>query len=434
MLAIIIVLILVVVLMLIEVPVAFSFAIGAFLIALATERDISYLVPYAFWQVGGFALLALPLFIMTGSVMGVSGISDRLLQFINSIVGRLKGGLGAVTVLSCMLFGAIAGSGSSAIAAVGSILIPRMVDHGYPKGHATALVACSSVLAQLVPPSIPMIVFALAAGIPVTAAFLSTVGAGVLIAIAYCVLNYLFLRNESGIRLAPKYGLARQCREIAISSKNALGALFLPVILLGGIYSGMFTPTEAAAVAFVYAMLLGLVVYRGLSLRAAASAVVEAALVTGAIVVILFSLLIMSRAMILNQVPGQLASFMLSLSDNRLVLLAIINVLLLVIGMLVDDISGSILAAVILMPVAQQIGVHPIHFAAIVGTNLGLGNVTPPCAPLLYMAGGIGKQSLDEYIRPTLMFLLPGHLPVVILVTYVPELSLFLPRLILGIG
>ncbi len=428
-----IILVLIVVLLLAEVPVAFSFGIGALIFSVVSGRDVSYLLPHAFWLAGGFALLALPLFIIAGTLMGASGISDRLIQFVNSLVGRVKGGLGAVTIISCALFGAISGSGASAIAAIGSIMIPKMVDEGYPREHATALVGCSSVLALMIPPSIPMIIFALTGGLSVAACFLSTIIPGIMIAFIYCVLNFIYLRNVATIRVAPKISVSAQVRDIGVSTGRAVFALLMPLIMLGGIYSGMFTPTEAAAVALVYTLPVGFFIYRGLTLPKTAEALVQGTINTGAIIMVLFFLFIMSRSMVMEQVPTALADFLLSISDNKFVILAMINVLLLLIGMLVDDVSGGILAAIILMPVIQEIGVHPIHFAAIVGTNLGLGNITPPCAPLLYMAGAVGKLSLDRYIVPTMKFILFGHLPMVFVVTYIPELGLYLPRLLMGI-
>ena len=192
----------------------------------------------------------------------------------------------------------------------------------------------------------------------------------------------------------------------------------------------MATPTEAGAVALVYTLFVGFVVYRTMTLRNVFNASKDAAILTGSVIMVLFFLFIMSRGMILAQIPNQFADLLLSISDNKIVLLLIINLLLLLMGMIVDDVSGGVLAAIILMPVVQKIGVDPIHFAAIVGTNLGLGNISPPCAPLLYMAGGVTKLSLDKYIGPTMKFLLLGHLPMVFIVTFIPELSLYLPSLL----
>ncbi len=424
----------VVLLLLIEIPVAFAFGIGALLFSVTTGNNISFLIPHGFKTASGFALLALPLFIFAGILMAEGGISERLLNFVNAFVGRIRGGLGAVTVLTCALFGAISGSSSAAIAAIGQIMIPRMVKEGYPEGHATALVACSSVLALMIPPSIPMIIFSITGGLSVGAAFLSTIIPGILLTLIYCGLNFWFLRNDTHIRVDPPLPIAQAVRGIAVSGYNAGFALLMPVLILGAIYSGIATPTEAAAIAVMYAIPVGLFIYKGLSFRSLGTATVRAVIMTGSIMAVLFFLFIMSRAMILEQIPKQLAESLLLISDNKYVILLMINVLLLLIGMIVDDISGSVLAAVIFLPVVQELGIHPIHFAAIVGVNLGLGNVTPPCAPMLYMAGGVSKLPLDRYIKPTLKLLCFGHLPMVLVVTFIPSLSLFLPRLMMGIG
>ncbi|MBQ0756718.1 MAG: TRAP transporter large permease [Amphritea sp.] len=422
----------VVILILIEIPVAFAFGIGAILFTYTTGNDISFLIPHGFKTASSFALLALPLFIFAGLLMAEGGISERLLNFVNSLVGRIKGGLGAVTVLTCALFGAISGSSSAAIAAVGQIMIPRMIREGYPPGHATALVACSSVLALLIPPSIPMIVFSITGGLSVGAAFLSTIIPGIMLTVIYCALNIWFLRDNPDIKVDPPLPFKAAAKEVAKTGYNAIFALLMPLIILGAIYSGIATPTEAAAIAVIYAIPVGLFIYKGMSLSNLGAVTVRAVTMTGSIMAVLFFLFIMSRAMILEQVPRDLAEALLQVSDNKYILLFLINILLLLIGMIVDDISGSVLAAIIFLPIINQLGIDPIHFAAVVGVNLGLGNVSPPCAPMLYMAGGVGKLSLDKYIKPTLKFLCLGHLPMVFLVTFVPELSLFLPKLLLG--
>lgn len=421
-------------LVLMEVPVAFAFGIGAVFFAYTTGNDISFLIPHGFKTASGFALIAMPLFIFAGLLMAEGGISERLLNFVNSFVGRIKGGLGAVTVLTCALFGAISGSSSAAIAAVGQIMIPRMVQEGYPPGHATALVACSSVLALLIPPSIPMIVFSIAGGISVGAAFLSTIIPGIMLAIIYCVLNVWFLRKDTNIKVDPPLPFKQAAKGVVKSGYNAWFALLMPVIILGAIYSGIATPTEAAAIAVIYSIPVGLFIYKGMSIKSLGSVTVRAVTMTGSIMAVLFFLFIMSRAMILEQVPRDLANALLQISENKYVLLLLINLLLLVIGMIIDDISGSVLAAIIFLPVINALGIDPVHFAAVVGVNLGLGNISPPCAPMLYMAGGVSKLSLDRYISPTMKFILLGHLPMVFIVTFIPEISLYLPKLLMGYG
>lgn len=424
----------IVALLLLGMPIAFAFGLGALIYLLATGSDISFLIPYAFQTTTSFALLALPLFVLAGVVMAQAGISNHLLNLINAFVGRIKGGLGAVTVITCALFGAISGSSSAAIAAIGQIMIPRMVHEGYPVGHATSLVACSSVLSLLIPPSVPMIVFAVTGGLSVSAAFLSTVIPGVLLMMIYVGMNFFFLRNNPNIKVDERLPLREASIKVLKSGRSASWALLMPVIILGTIYGGIATPTEAAAIALVYAAFAGFVLYRTLSIKAFWKGLIHATVIIGSIIAVLFFLFMMSRAMILQQVPTQVTTFLLGLSDNPVIILLLINLVLLLIGMIVDDISGSILAAIVLLPLATAIGVHPIHFAAIVGVNLGLGNVSPPCAPMLYMAAGVSKISLDKYFGITMKFLLLGHLPMVMIVTFIPELSLALPRWLLGIA
>lgn len=422
----------IVALILIDVPIAVAFGVGAFGFVFLTDRDLSFLLPSAFGQAKSFALLALPLFILTGSVMVPSGISERMIAFINSFVGHVKGALGVVTIAACALFGAMSGSASSAIAAVGSVMIPRMVEDGYPRGFVSGLVACSAVLTILVPPSIPMILFAVAGKLPVTACFLSTVGAAVVLILVFSLINIHYLRRYD-IRVKDKEPFPVFVRNVGRQTKRGVFALIMPVIMLGGIYGGIFTPTEAAAVCLTYAILIGFV-SRRLNLQNTSQAIINGAAVTGAVMIILIFIFVMTRAMVLEQIPNQITEWLIGVTDNKILLLLMLNAILLLIGMVVDDASGSVLAAIVLLPVATEIGIHPIHFAGIVGVNIAAGNVTPPCAPLLYLAGAVGKTSLVEMLGPTLRLLIFGYLPVILIVTYVPDVALFLPRLILGIG
>jgi tripartite ATP-independent transporter DctM subunit len=293
------------------------------------------------------------------------------------------------------------------------------------------------VLALLIPPSIPMIVFALTAGLSVSTCFLSTVGPGIAIGLIYLFMNYRWCKRndvDPPHRRAAQRVAAGQPVDDSFARTVWRGgpALFMPVLMLGGIYSGIFTPTEAAAVALVYALMVGLFVYRTIGWRNGTKALIDGGVVSASVVVILFFLLIFAKLLTIEGIPRDIAVFLTELSSNYYVGLLFINIVLLILGMFIDDISGSILAAVVLMPVATELGVDPIHFAAIVGTNLGLGNVTPPCAPLLFVAGSVSGLSLRNFLTPALRFMLLGHLPVVLLVTYLPDLALFVPRLLMS--
>lgn len=427
-----VVILVVISLIILEVPVAYSFGIGALVYGVLSGTDISYHATYGLAQVGAFSLIALPLFVITGSLMGECGLSERLLDFVNAFVGRRRGGLGVVTVMACAIFGAISGSAAAAMAAIGKIMAPRMIREGYDPGYVTALIAVSSVLALIIPPSITMVVFAIAIKQSVAECFLAAMIPGILLAIVYSLLNLFFCRNNMNLHVAPPEPMSVVWKEIFRSFKRAILSLLMPIIILGGIYSGICTPTEAAAVAFIYSLIIGMFVYKDLSIKKLHEVSVDAAYLTGAVMVVLFFLFIMSRGMILAQVPQRFADLLLGITDNKYILLFIINILLFLMGMVIDDISGGVLAAIILLPVTQQIGLNPLHFAAIVSVNLGLGNITPPCAPLLYMAGGVTKVPLSMYVKDAMKFLCLGHVPMVFLVTYIPQISLLLPSLYKG--
>jgi tripartite ATP-independent transporter DctM subunit len=417
------------ILMIIGVPVAMAFGALSLILAVWFGVDSGMLIPTAFYKIKSIVLLAIPFFIMVGGLMGSSGLATKLIDFFDALVGRFRGGLGAVTVMSCALFGAIAGTCSAGVAAIGTVMIPKMVEHGYSRGHSTALVSCSSILGQLIPPSVPMILFALVTMQSVRGCWLATVGPGILTVIIFCIFNYFMVRKFPNLRIKPKTNFALQTKEVATATYRSLLALLLPVLILGGVYGGITTPTESACIGVVYVIPISFFLYKSLSIRELGNTFVSTATTTGVLVIMLFFVMITSRILTLEQIPQQLASWLVEISPNKYVILAMVNIFLLLIGMLMDDVSGTLLVAPILFPVMINIGVHPLHFAAITGVNLGLGNVTPPTAPILYLGGRIGKCSIDKYIKPSLILMYGGMFPVLLITTYWPELSLFLPRL-----
>lgn len=424
--------VLAVVLVLVGMPVAFAFGFGGFFALFFAPIPSAFAIPSALKQASSFALLALPLFIMAGLLMRDGGIADAMLNLVDSVVGRIKGGLGAVTAITCAIFGAASGASSPAIASIGSIMIPKMEKEGYDRGYATALVACTSILCLLIPPSIPMIVYATMSRQSVTMCFLSTIIPGTILMALYVMMNFIICRKDPKIKLAPKMDFGPHVKLISRSFLWSIPALIMPLAILGGIFGGVATPTESAAVACVVGVPIGMIAYRVLTLKKMGTSLVEAASVAGSIMILFFFIFMFSRVMIVQRVPDFIVDTVLGMSTNMYVVLAMVNVVLLIIGMLMDDISGTLLASFILLPVVGAVGVSPIHFAAIVGTNLGLGNITPPCAPLLYMTGRVGGVPLEKYIKPAVRFMVLGHLPVILLVTYLPQLSLFLPRLVYG--
>ena len=425
-------LVLVVIVMLLGVPVGFAFGLGGFAILAFTGLDPRFAIPAAFRNLESYTLLALPLFILAGGLMRDADISRRLIAFTMSFLGRVKGGLGMVCVVSCAIFGAISGSGSAAIAAIGSVMIPEMVEQGYPRGYSTGLVAASSMLALLIPPSIPMIVFAMTAQISILAAFLSTLVPGILMVIAYCIINLIMSRKMPRVKVTARKSLGETMIGVGRSGKQAAFALFMPILVLGGIYGGVFTPTEAAGISALYAVVVGFVFYRTMTFRGMTNNVKGSMITSGVVMILLFFILMVSRILVTYQVPQQLTDLIFKFTTNKWLVLLMLNVILLLMGMLVDDVSGNILSAAILLPIAKSVGIDPIHFAAISVTNLSLGNITPPCAPLLYLAGLIGGNlPLNEYVKPASYFMIFGALPVILAVTYVPEFALVLVNLFL---
>ena len=418
---------LLVLLMIVGVPVAMAFGAMAIFLSSSYDMSSSLLIPTAFYQIKSVVLLTIPFFILVGSLMSSGGLAERLINFVNSFTGRIRGGMGAVTVIACAMFGSIGGSCSSAVAAIGTIMIPRMEENGYSRGYTTALVACSSILGQLIPPSVPMILFALVTYQSIPGCWLATIGPGLLVIIIFCIFNY-FMVKKMPVKIQPKLEFGDQLREVGRSTLGASLALLLPVIILGGIYGGIATPTEAACVSIFYVIPVSMFIYKTLGPKQLGDAFIKAATTTGVLIIMFFFVMINTRIMTMEQLPQEMANWIMEVSPNKYVILLLVNIFLLGIGMVMDDISGTVIAASLLFPVMEKIGVHPLHFAAIMGVNLGLGNVTPPTAPILYLAGRIGKCKIEHYIKPSLILMYGGMLPVVLLVTYWPDLSLFLPK------
>lgn len=418
-----------IILLTLGVPLSFCFGGALLFMSFFTEVSMKGLFLWGFNQIINPILLTIPLFVLAGGVMSESGIAKYLLNFVNTFIGRLKGGLGVVAVVTCAIIGAISGSGLTGVAAIGPILIPQMVKEKYPRGYATALVTCSSILGLLIPPSTIMIIYGWVTETSILACFLSTVGPGLLIVVAFSIINLLLAHNMPLILSPPMDGKARK-KKILSDSWKALPALSMPVIILGGIYGGVFTPTEAAAVAVIISLPIGFLIYRGLKFDNFYKLVKESATSVGTIMIMILLALMLSQVFVMNRIPQAIISFMFGITTNRFLLLFMINILLFIIGMLVNDATGMVLAAPLLLPLVKELGITPVQFAAIMGTNLAMGGVTPPYASILYLGMRVGKVGFLDILKPTLVFIIFGYVPVVFLTTYWPTLSLFLPRLL----
>lgn len=420
-------------LIVIGLPVPLCFMSAAIYMGMVYGFSFGFLLPAGYYALNSLTLLSMPFFIMAGALMSSSGIAQRLTIFAQAFLGRMRGGMGAATIVACAIFGSISGTCSAAVACIGGIMIPRLEDFGYPRPYSVAMVSCASVLGQLIPPSVPMILYAWVTQQSVAACFLATVLPGILMTFLMCVLNYFEVGKIPSVKVEPQIPWEEKMKVIGHATKTGVWSLLMPVIILGGIYGGITTPTESAAIAVLYAILIGFFVHKELDLKILGHSLSTSATTSGVCALMLFFVSILAKIYTMQQIPQQLADFLLSLSDNKIVILLLVNLFLILIGMMMDDFSGTMLAAPLLLPLMLKIGVHPVHFAAIMGTNLGLGNVTPPCAPILYLGGRIGGASFDEYVKPALKIMLIVQLPVVLITTYFPQLSLFLPKLIMHI-
>lgn len=421
--------ILLVVLLMLSVPLPYCFGGALAFMAIFGDVSMKSMMLWGFNQMISPILIASPLFILAGTIMGSSGIAENLLNFSDIIVGKIKGGIGVVAVMTCAIIGAISGSGFTGVAATGPILIPRMVERGYPRGYATSLVTVSSVLGLLIPPSVIMIFYGWVTDTSILAAFLSTVGPGLLIVCSFSIINMIWVRKMDGITVEPPLPKVELRARNVQRTFRAIPALLLPVIILGGIYGGIFTPTEAAAVAGVVSIPIGFWIYKELTKDKLLDIVNESATSIGAIMTMIIFTLMLSQTYVLLKVPQALIEILFNITSNKTILLIIINVFLFLVGMIVNDITGMILVAPLLLPLVTQLGISPVHFAAIMGVNLAMGGVTPPYASILYLGMRIGKCEFSEILKPTMVFLIFGYVPVVFLTTFWPSLSLFLPRL-----
>ncbi|VFQ46848.1 TRAP transporter large permease [Desulfoluna butyratoxydans] len=383
---------------------------------------------WGFSQLANPVLLCIPLFVFAGTLMSESGIAASLLRFVNVFVGRIRGGLGVVATVSCAIIGAISGSGLTGVAATGPILIPEMDSKGYPRGYATALVANSSILGLLIPPSVTMIIYGWVTDTSILACFLATMGPGLLITFLFSVVN-MVLSRKFPLVLDPPKPVEETVRQGVSLTSKAIPALVMPLIILGGIYGGIMTPTEAAAVAVIYALPVGFLVYRGLTFDTFFKAAKNSATSVGAIMVMIVFSLMLSQIFVMEDVPQALVDGIFTVTQNKVLLLILINFLLFFVGMIVNDITAIILLAPLLLPLMGAIGVSPVQFAAIMGVNTAMGGVTPPYASILYLGMRIGKVEFSEVIKPAMILIIFGYVPVVFLTSLWPKLSLFIPGL-----
>ena len=370
--------------------------------------------------------MAVPFFVLAGELMATGGISRRLLNIADAFLGRKYGGLALVTVVACMFFAAISGSGPATVAAIGGLTIPSMLKQGYDRPFAGAISAAAGSIGVIIPPSIPMVMYCVATGVSVGAMFMGGVIPGILIGVSLCVYSSLYSKKHKYINAeAAPFSWGNVGRSLV----DGIWALLVPVIILGGIYGGIFTPTEAAAVAVAYGLIVGLFVYRDLKAKDLYRIFGSAALTTATIMVILGTATTFGRILTLERIPTMIADFFESVAKGPIMLMILINILLLIVGCFMETNAAIIILAPIFLPIVESMGINPVHFGIVMVVNLAIGFVTPPLGVNLFVACNVANAKLEEICKGILPIL--GVMIVdLLLITYIEPLSTFLPALL----
>ena len=367
-----------------------------------------------------FPLLAIPMFVLAGAIMNASGISRRLIAFASALLGFIRGGLAMINIGVSMFFAEISGSAVADVAATGSILIPAMKKRGYPKAFAAAVTSSSASLAIIIPPSIPMILYGVMADASIVQLFVAGIVPGVLGGFSLMLISYLLARNY-GWPVEEIFNL----RRVWVTFKEALAALFLPIIILGSIFGGVVTATEGAGLAVVAALFIGGVIYRDLNLSFLRAALLDGAMQTAVVMLLVAASALVGVYLTEQQLPQQLAQWVLSITENPIAILAMMNVFFLIIGLFLHSAAAIILVVPVVVPLISLVGIDPVHFGLIVCLNLAIGQQTPPVASVLITACSIARANVWEVSKANIWFI-GVLLAVLMLVTYVPAVPMTL--------
>lgn len=407
------------------IPIAFSIGIATFTGLIVGGVPVELLGQGAFTALNNYVIMAVPLFILTGYLMETGGLSRRLINFARSLVGNITGGLAMVTILACGLFAAISGSSPATVAAIGTIMIPTMIKYGYSKGFAASSAATAGGLGIVIPPSITMIVYAVGANVSVADMFISGIMPGIFILICLCITVYLIAKKRGYTGVKEPLSIAKVFKTFW----DAKWALLTPVIILGGIYSGVFTPTEAGVIAVVYGLIVGLFVYRELKWKDIPKVLIDAATTTGAVLIILSTATTFGHLLTLYQVPQMIADGLLSVSESPYIILLLIAGIMLILGTFMEALSLVIILIPILVPVAATLGIDPIHLGMIMIIGAEIGMMTPPVGVNLFVASGISGLSIERLTIAMLPFLFTMVL-VYLVIIFFPTLTTGLVELL----
>ncbi|ANB33408.1 TRAP transporter large permease [Rhodovulum sulfidophilum] len=415
-----------VLLLLIGVPVGISMGLAAVLAMTSANMPMSYLVQTAYSAVDEFTIIAVPMFILAGTLMEKGGLTRRLIGFSRAIVGPSPGGLATVTIVACTFFAAISGSGPATTAAIGSIMIPAMIRDGYDRGFGAAITSSAGGIGVVIPPSIPMIIYGITSETSISALFVAGVVPGLLLAVVLWLTSRFISvrRGYSSGDVEP-----RSLRNIGRAALEAKWALAAPVLILGGIYSGVFTVTEASVVAVLYALFVGIFVYREIRVPVFIDAVVYAVRITGTVMLVLVTGRIIGRMLSMFQVPQLVSGFLIETVSDPIMLIVLVLLMLVFIGMWMETLTQIIILTPLLLPVVANVGIDPIQFGIIFVIACEIGYSTPPLGVNLFVASEIGETTVEKVSKASIPFLF-AEIAVMALVAFVPQLTLWLPGLL----
>ncbi|OHR66540.1 C4-dicarboxylate ABC transporter permease [Bacillus sp. HMSC76G11] len=410
--------------LIIGIPIAIAIGIAVLVSLLLADIPIAFLTQSAFTALDSFPLIAIPFFILAGALMETGGLSARLIAFANSLMKTFTGGLALVSMLSCLFFAAISGSSPATVAAIGSIMIPAMIKKGYDPGFSAAVSASGGGLGILIPPSIPLIIFAILANVSISDMFLAGVGPG-LVAVIFLIGAVIIISKRKGYKGAEG---RIDWKEVLINFWEAKWALLTPIIILGGVYGGIFTPTESAVTAVLYAFIVGLFIHKELNLEKIKTAFISSSIMTGAILIILSTAAAFSKLISIYQIPSIIGNFIMGISSNPLVIMLLIGLLVLIIGTFMETLSIIIILTPLFLPVILQLGIDPIHFGIILVLAAEIGLLTPPVGLNLFVASGISKLSIERISLAIIPFILAMILALIVII-FVPQVSTLLPSI-----
>ncbi|MFR6281511.1 MAG: TRAP transporter large permease [Lacrimispora saccharolytica] len=408
------------ILMMIGSPIAVSLGAATIVTMVATTSiGTTTIATACFSGLDSFPLLAIPFFILAGNLMKSGGISRRLLDFADALVGHFTGSVGMVTVVASMFFAALSGSSPATVTSIGSITIPEMKEKGYDADYATALTAAAGTIGVIIPPSIPFVIYGVTSGASIADLFLAGVIPGIMIGLVLMAVNY-FSAKKHGYDTKKQFHVATLWKAF----KDAIWALLVPIIILGGIYGGIFTPTESAVAGIIYSLIVGVFVYKELDAKKIYEAVRETVLVNGQTTFLVGISMAFARFLTMSQVPSTIAGTIIGI-DNKILVLLVINLFLLIVGCFIDNISSTVILTPILLPIVTGFGMDPVHFGIVMTVNLAIGFITPPYGCNLFFASAIAGVPIDR-IAARIIPMILALIAVLMLLTFIPALSLAL--------